>query len=43
MDRKEMAEFIPYTLSRGCPPIAEVRENAGVAPEFAFSIRFPVS
>jgi hypothetical protein len=35
---KEIAEFIPYKLSRGCPRWARKGENTGDLPKCAFSV-----
>jgi hypothetical protein len=41
MDMKEIAEFIPYKLSWGCPRWAGKGENAGDSPHFTFSSEVP--
>jgi hypothetical protein len=38
MARKEIAGFIPYKLSWGCPRWAGKREKAGDSPKCAFSV-----
>jgi hypothetical protein len=38
MARKELAAFIPYKLSWGCPRLAGREEKAGDSPKCAFSV-----
>jgi hypothetical protein len=40
MARKEIAEFIAYKLSWGCPRWAGKGENAGDSPKCTFSVSF---